>query len=681
MRLRASFLRAAFALGVALCALASAPAPAEAAAYLSQGDRAALTQGIAAGERKDWGTLRELAYRAQDPTVRAILQWRYLLDRDSGATFAEIAGFIESRPNWPSPKTLQRNAELAIPEGTSDADILAFFANREPESGEGKILFGVALYNSGRTDEGAVWIRRGYIEGGFSGGREAAIRQTYAGIIGADEDRRRLSSLIWEGNYGDATRVMGFVGPGDRAVAEARMKLRAGTRGAERFVERVPQALRSDFGLNFDLGRFYRQREQGQAAARYMAAAIRDPMVELPLDKWWDEKSSHVRLAIKERRWQDAYAVAASNGLDEGADFAEGEFLAGWIALRFLNDPARALGHFSRISPKVFTPISFARGDYWVGRAKEALGDNAGAIVAYQKAASHIETYYGQLAAIRIQTNPVISVDMTRSAPADRMSPVDGDELLKAIEILIAAGDGVLVNRFVAALGDGLSSREDYERAANLLWTLNRPSQSVRVAKRGMQKNHDIFIYAYPMPQLPRYIGTGVEPEAAFTLALMRQESEFDPNAVSRADARGIMQLLPSTARMTANKHRIPWDQSRLLGDWEYNSQLGRAHLQDLIEDFGGSYVMVAAAYNAGPGRVSQWVAEFGDPRGANVDVVDWIERIPFSETRNYVMRLTENTNVYRAMLAGGSAPLMIGQDITRGSGREGYAPQPRPGF
>lgn len=668
---------------LALAAVLAAASPCMAtmavAATLSAQDRTVLTAGIDAGERKDWNTVRDLAYRAGDVTVRAILTWRYLVERDSGASFAEIAGFIEGRPNWPSPKTLQRNAEMVMPEALAPAEVIAFFGDKEPESGEGKLRLGVALYQTGDVERGTMWIRRGYIDGGFSGSREAEIRQSFAKFLTAEDDQRRLSSLIWEGRYDDARRVMGFVGPGYRKVAEARMKLRAGTKGAQSAFESVPQDMRGDFGLNFDFGRFLRQREQTRLAAGYMAAAIRDPLVQMPLDKWWDEKSSHVRAAIRDRRYQDAYNVAASAGLDEGPDYAEAQFLAGWVALRFLNDPQRALAHFAPISAKVFTPISFSRGDYWTGRAYEALGDNANAIVAYQKAAQYIETYYGQLAALRIQQQPQIVLDMTKSAGT--AADPGADELLAAVEMLNAAGDDRIVMRFVTALAEGLQSRADYERATDLLWRMNRPQQSIRVAKRGMQRGYHIVASAYPVLTPPAYQGNGTEPEMALTLSLMRQESEFNPLAVSKADARGIMQLLPSTARAVANKHGIGYDAGRLLSDWGYNSQLGRAYLADNINTWNGSYIMTFAAYNAGGGRVRQWIGEFGDPRSGTIDPVDWVERIPFSETRNYVMRLTETTNVYRAVLAGGAAPLGIGRDMVRGGAAATYEPSARPGF
>jgi len=646
------------------------------AANISDADRSILASAIAAGEEKDWASVAALSQRASNGTVAAIVRWRYLVDRESGASFADLADFIAKHPNWPSSQTLQRNAELAMPDDLSPDQVRAFFQGREPVSGEGMLNLGVALLAAGDTAEGPIWIRRGYVSGTFSATREAQIRAQYGQYLPADANRLRLASLIWNDEYAAATRMLDVVDSGYRAVAQARMKLRTNTKGAQGFIDAVPADLKSDFGLMFDIGRWYRRSEQYTAGARTIARAVRDPAVPLPLDKWWDEKSSHVRMAIKERRFADAYAVAASAGLTDGADFQEAEFLAGWMQLRFLGDPRTAYAHFSRIAPGVSTPISLSRGHYWTARAAEAAGDLETARAEYTLAARHPEAFYGQLAIAALSDSPTITVDMNSSVSRGAITTMENDELVQAIEILSRVDTGSrLLPRFVAALGDRLEKREDFETASALLMQLNRPAMAVRVAKKAMQKDLEVFRYAYPTVQLPPYRGRGEPPDPAFVLALMRQESEFDPSARSSADARGIMQMLPSTAKLTANKHGIPYDAGRLLGDWEYNATLGMAHVRDLLEQFDGSYVLVAVAYNAGPGRANQWIKEFGDPRSPNVDVVDWIERIPFSETRNYVMRLIENTSVYRAMLNGGSGPLLVEADLLHGTGRSDYQP------
>ena len=662
-------LLAAFALSAALLA------PAPAATSLSANDQAILAAAIKAGEQKNWSQLAALSQRADDPTVAAIARWRYLIDRESGATFADISSFLDAHPNWPNAETTQRNAERAMSPDMPATQVLAFFKSRQPVSGEGMLMLGAALLATGDVKEGPIWIRRGYVAGTFSAAREAQIREQYAQYLPADADKLRLSALLWEDDFAGAQRMLAYVDAGTRALGTARLKLRSNTKGAQQFIDAVPAALKDDFGLLYDMGRWYRQSEQYTAGARLMARAIRDPAIPIPLDKWWDEKSAHVRMAIKERRWKDAYAVAASGGLTEGADFAEAEFLAGWMQLRFLGDASRALTHFDRIAPNVSTPISLSRGHYWTGRAKEAAGDADGAAREYQLAAKNPETYYGQLATAALSQSPSITVDMSSSVSERGISTLERDELVQAIGMLSAIGDTTLLPRFVGALGDRLQDREDFETASALLMQLNRPSMSVRVAKRAMQKDLHVFRFAYPLVKLPPYRGKGEAPDPAFVLALMRQESEFDPNARSSADARGIMQMLPATAKLTANRHGLSYEPGRLLGDWEYNATLGMAHLRDLLDQFGGSYVLVAVAYNAGPGRANQWIKEFGDPRDPNVDVVDWVERIPFSETRNYVMRLIENTSVYRAMLAGGTAPLQVEADLLRGSGRSDYAP------
>jgi soluble lytic murein transglycosylase len=650
-------------------------APASAAPNVSQADKTILQTALKAAVDKDFADVAALARRAEDRTVATIIRWRYLVERESGASFADLKSFIDAHPKWPSSAALQRNAEKMMPVDMPAGDVLAFFKDREPLTGEGMLMLGVAKLSSGDEVEGPIWIRRGYVSGSFSAERESQIRTSYARYLPADADRLRLASLLWEDDFASATRMLAYVDPAYRALGQARLKLRSNTRGAQNFIDAVPASLKTDWGLMYDMGRWYRRSEQYTTGSRYMARAVRDPAVPIPLDKWWDEKSAHVRMAIKERRWADAYAVSASAGLTDGPDFQESEFLSGWMQLRFLNNPRVAFEHFNRIAPNVTTPISLARGHYWTARAREAAGDTEGALTEYGFAARSPETFYGQLSIARLSDRPTITIDMETSVTARRITTLESDEMVKALEILSSINDTTVFPRFVAALGDRLEKREDFESAAALLLQLGRPAMSVRVGKRALQKDVHAFRYAYPMIRLPRYQGSGEPPDSAFVLALIRQESEFDPNARSGADARGIMQMLPATAKMTANKHGIPYDVSRLLGDWEYNATLGMAHMRDLLDQFDGSYVLVAVAYNAGPGRARQWIKEFGDPRSPDVDVIDWIERIPFSETRNYVMRLVENANVYRAMLNGGTAPLMVEVDLLRGSGRTDYAP------
>lgn len=669
----AASLRRCAAIAVLLCAAAWPAAQAEPP---SATDRALIIDALRAAEQRDYASVADKAGRAESPIARTLIRWRYLIEEDSGASFADLAGFLQVHPNWPSDSSIQRNAERAMPSDLPASDVLAFFAERKPLTGEGRLFYGMALLAQGNRAEGETWIRKGYITGAFSPEREATLRAQLAAYLPPDADAQRLTSLIWAERYSDATRMMRYVDAPHRALGEARLKLRANTKGADRFVRAVPDSLSGDSGLNFDLGRWYRRNDAPEAGARYMARAQRDADMPMPLDKWWDERAQHVRLAIRDRRFRDAYQLAATSGLTEGADFAEAEFLAGWVQLRFLKDPATAEAHFARIPQGATAPISLARGWYWTGRAREAQGNRDGAREAYAEGAKFPEAYYGQIAAARIDAAPQAVLDMTTSVQRGTIPDVvRKDELVQALEMLISAGDERMMTRFATALGDKLQQREDYEAAAALLMVLGEPSLSVKVAKRAMQKQLKTFRAAYPMIQLPAYQGTDPEPSAALVHAFIRQETEFDPNSRSGADARGLMQMIPATARATARKHGIPWVESRLLSDPEYNATLGMAHLGDLLGDYGGSIVLTAVAYNAGPGRVSQWTNSAGDPRSPTVDVLDWIELIPFSETRNYVMRILDATNVYRAMLAGGTGPIQIEQDLVRGSGRSSYSP------
>ena len=371
--------------------------------------------------------------------------------------------------------------------------------------------------------------------------------------------------------------------------------------------------------------------------------------------------------ALRDGNTAAAYSAIANHGLPQDANYAEAESFAGWLALNKLRNPVLAEQHFARLDAAVKSPVSKARAAYWRGRTAEIAGDPVRARGFYEQGAQHTTTFYGQLAAERAGlTHLALDADPIPTA-ADRTAVNDSD-VVKAMRLLSQAGEKSLVRVFGLHLGDTAADRARLAVVMDTIKAMGEQELSMLAYRRGAQRGLILHERGYPLRTPPSVMG-GAEP--AFVLAITRQESQFDPRVRSSADARGMMQLLPGTARDTARKVGISYDEG-MLWDAEYNMRLGSAYLGQVADRFSGSYVMAAAGYNAGPSRPAQWSAFCGDPRASGTDPLDFIECIPFVETRNYVMRVMENMQVYRARLNGGRAPLALSQDLKRGS--YGYA-------
>lgn len=648
---------------------------------LNAADLAAARDAFAEADRENWVAVRQHAARISDPLATKLILWTRLQAEDSGSTFAEITAFREQNPDWPRLATLALRAEnalLAYP--MSNNDVLAWFSANTPVTGEGKIRYGKALIDTGKTNEGVTWIRRGWIDHDFSATRQKEILASYGSHFDAETQKARLSRLLWEQRTTDAKSAANLIGQDARTLADARIQLNAGSSQASAALSRVPVALRADPGLLYDQVRYERRRGNDHTALPLLLTAPTEPHQMIRPDIWWVERKILARKALSGGLYQQAYDLSAAHGLTEGVEFAEGEFMAGWIALQFLNKSDVALNHFKRLGDGVSTPISKARAYYWSGRA--AAGNKDAAIGYYRQAASYPVSFYGQLATaalsgtdgdgkLHLPSNPA------RSAKARQR--FDSRELVRAARILQDLDREQTRWSVMLHLADTLIDPAELAALSDLARSFDDQKLSLRIAKAAASRNIILPDHAYPTTLMPQWTHRGPPVEKALVYGLSRQESEFDPKALSPAGARGLMQLMPGTARIVARQIGMPYAANRLT-DPVYNATLGAAHLGDLIEnDFAGSYIMSIAAYNAGGSRVRQWVDQFGDPRSSAVDPIDWIETIPFSETRNYVQRVIENLEVYRGRLAGEAQQTRIEGDLRRHSGTPFATPAPTP--
>ncbi|ROQ00972.1 soluble lytic murein transglycosylase [Stella humosa] len=607
----------------------------------------------------NWADARRIADAAGQPVARKLVRWLEWNRDEARIDPVEVAAFVEANPSWPGLQRLSRLVEERLDPAPPDATLIAWFDRRRPETTAGRIAYGAALLRSNRLDDANAILRQAWVEGSLRADEEKDFLARFSAAIRPADHADRLDRLIWTNETLGAQRMLALVDPARQRVAEMRLKLRAG-RGTDGLA-RLSDAERAEPELLYELVRHYRRVEDDASA---QAILVTRPAEAARAATWWVERNVLSRRALRLGRPADAYALAATHGYTEGAPLAEAEFLAGWIALRFLSDPAKAAAHFARLDAAVNMPISSARAAYWRGRATEAAGDGATAAAFYQEAARYLTTYYGQLAAERIglTTAPDWVTVATAEPTAAEIAAFNAREPAVAAELLLAIGDARTARTFVSRLVLDAKTPAEHALAASLAQRSGYANLVVLAGKRAGYDGIHLPAAAFPVQSTP----VDAETEAALVNAVIRQESMFDPYAVSSAGARGLMQLMPGTARQLAKQMVENHSDQRLTADPAYNVALGSRYLADQIRDFNGSYILAVAGYNAGPARSRQWVQTYGDPRNGGVDPIDWVESIPFNETRNYVQRVMENLQVYRWRLAGPGTPVALSADLRR---------------
>ena len=623
-------------------------APAVALADGASALRAALQRGAAG----DWAGAAAAA-QGGGQVAADIIAWQRL--RAGDGRLGDYEDFLARRADWPGMPLLKEKGEEAVARSTDPQRVVAYFGGGLPETAKGSLALIRALQALGRSQEAEAEAFRAWTELPFGPQDEAEILGLYGDALKVAHEVR-LDRLLWQNRVAEAKRMLPRVGAGWQALAQARMALRADADGVNALIDRIPQSLQGDPGLAYERfdWRFRRDRDDDAAelviAQSQSAAALGDPAV------WADRRAALARALLRADKPKAAYRVAASHFLTGGSDYADLEFLAGFIALRKLGDADTALRHFRNLREGVATPISVARAHYWAGRALLAAGDRAGGTAELQEAARHHTAYYGLLAAEALgqSLDPALISD---ARPADwRGAGFARSSVLEAAMMLSRAGDRTLSKRFFLHLAESLDGRE-LDQLADLALQMDEPHIAVVIAKQAAERGVILPRAYYPVPSFVP--GEGLAVSRALALAISRRESEFDPAARSAADARGLMQVLPSTAKLVAPRVGLAYDAGKL-NDPAYNVRIGTGYLAQLVEQFGPSVALIASGYNAGPGRPKRWIGMFGDPRDPAVDVVDWVEMIPFTETRTYVMRVTESLVIYRAKLRGSVGPVNV---------------------
>lgn len=630
--------------------VAAVPAAADPALSPSQ----ALSQALTQAARKNWDAALAMAPAGLG---RDLIEWQRL--RAGEGALGDYEDFLKRHGDWPGLALLREKGEIAVARSMTPARVQRYFAAQQPASGKGAAAYIKALQTQGLSDASEDAAMRAWAELNLSAEEELELLSLAPHAISLAHELR-IDRLLWQGRSVEAERMLPRLPEDWRKLAAARIALRKSAPGVNALIAEVPSGLADHAGLAFERFLWRMKRDMYDDALPLLlersksAQALGDPA------QWAERRLTLSRWLMRQGRAKEAYQAASQHHLTRGGAYADLEFLSGFLALRKLDDPARALQHFKNIQSVVSTSISVSRALYWQGRAQEAMGQAAGAKAAYQAAARHQTAYYGLLATERL--GAVLDARLIGGQPLPdwRQAGWTKSSVHQAAMLALQSGDRNLAKRFWLHLAETQSEQGLTQMGAMAL-ALGEPHIAVLIGKAAAERGVILPDAYYPLTDL---VPDGLSVSRAFSLAIARRESEFDPAARSTADARGLMQVLPGTAQMMSKKLGLPFEASALTRDPAYNAKIGSAYLAHLIEEFGPSIALVASGYNAGPGRPRAWIKDFGDPRRPEVDVVDWVEQIPFGETRTYVMRVSEGVVLYRAKLRGSAGLVRLTAEL-----------------
>jgi peptidoglycan lytic transglycosylase len=623
------------------------------------------------------GSIDETAAKISDPAVLAFGLWYRFKHNKSTALDAEaVEKFRLTHSHWPGQDDLREKAETALfLKDTPPETIKSFFNVAAPQTGAGKAALASVYLENGKDAEAKELICSAWRDHRLNEDVEKKILDKFGNMLGEEHHRARIDVLLYPDKASTtsaALRVAKLLPESERKKVDARIAVIKRGNNAGKLLDALPDdALEDDVGLRFNNIQWLRRtkdKDQRLLAWKLLLDAPLEPNILLDLNEWWVERRVNVRAALNDGHPRTAYEIAAKHGLASGDSFIEAEFLAGWVALRYLNEPHTALRHFLALRKAATDSRNIALGEYWLGRTALVLGDRGSATIHFHGAAKYPQYFYGQLGRQALDPRPARLA--VTSTPVPTQADIDSfmsRPAVRAIGIARATKLEWVTPQFFLALSRTLDNAAEVVLLAELAKAMDRQQIGLRLAKIAFNRDLPLGDYALPVGVMPAFkslLEERVDP--ALVHALSRQESEFNAAAKSPVGASGLMQLMPATARGVARRYKVAYSQARLTNP-AYNQQLGEAFLSDLIDGYSGSYFMALAAYNAGPGRVKEWMDIYGDPRDPDVDPIDWIERIPFTETRRYVIKIMETLQLYRSRLAGPKDALHLVQDLNRG--------------
>ncbi|MEJ1158560.1 lytic transglycosylase domain-containing protein [Prosthecomicrobium sp. N25] len=652
------------ALGRRVAALALAAGLGAMAAGTAAAGDAELTQALEIVRRGDVAALNQLR-PSLDPVEAKIADWLMIRFGNPGLSSQFITQFAVANLHWPDPETFRRRAEQALEREQPGPDlVIQAFQGSRPYSNRGQIMLARAYIEKGRHADAAALIRAAWRDPTLTENDEALILSEFPAILTAEDHRARLEIALLKGRASDAVRIARRMSPDYQKLAAARLAVEKKAANAGKLLDDLPASIKSQISYLFGRAQWARRTDKYQEAAALLMQAPKDPRAMVVPDEWWEEKRIVARKLLDSGDAKGAFRLIAGHTGSSPAVQADADFHTGWVALRFLNDPRTAMSYFAKVAEASNKPVTQARAYYWMGRASEA-GAGGTARDYYTRSAQHGFTFYGQVSRAKLGMTDLGLQRTVAPSSADKAA-AERDDRFAALVKLQRIGRKDLASSFYKHMAETLQTPGQVAILIDLAERQGWHNYAVMAGKAAAQRGLDMEVLAFPLRGLPPDIDTsGLEKALAFSIT--RQESEFNQAIVSSAGAVGIFQVMPVTGREAAKKLGIPFDANGWRNDIRYNVKLGAAYVANLVSNYDGNYVMAIAGYNAGPGRIREWVQAYGDPRTGDVDIIDWMERIPFSETRNYVHRVLENLQVYRFRLEG--QRLQIAEDLRRGVG------------
>jgi len=616
-------------------------------------------------DRKQWKLALYDAQKMQDKTIYTLVNWMYLIEPQSGASFNEYSIFIKNHKDWPRINRIKYLAEHKINfDNNSPPSIIEYFSNNPPLSGFGRLRLAEAFLENNQTEKAKNLVKDGFKDAELSKNDLKYFSKIFKKFLTHQDYVLRADYFAYEAKYKDLKDTIDYLNPDYQKLYNARAALFT-KRSADNLISQIPQSLKEDPGLIYDRIKWRRKKARFDDALTLMNQSASDSLMRNQyLAK---ERLSVARDKISDKEYKIAYEILKDHRLNEGADYAEIEWHLGWIALSFTNQAEIALNHFLKMNAAVTYPISKARAAYWIGRTYKKLGQTNQSNTWFRTGSQYGATFYGQLSHIELNEKK-FSINNNFKFSEDKYEEFKkNNPQAKSVIILKELNRTKYSKDILRHLGDVEQNRtfEEISMAGLLAQEIERLDFAIQIAKNASYKNLNFLEISYPRIEVPKQVKNQKILDSSVILALIRQESEFDTSANSNVGAKGLMQIMPATAKLLSKVTNVDFSKEKLTKDKDYNLALGSYYISDLDDNFGSHY-LAFAAYNAGPHRVEKWIKTYGDPRRKQIDAIDFIELIPFHETRNYVQRVSENINVYEYLSDPGNATNKIEKILYR---------------
>ena len=610
-------------------------------------------------KKSKWNSALSLTKKIKDKEFKNLVNWLYLKETGNQATFNDYQDFISKNSDYPRIGRLRYLAEHKILiQNSSPRAIINWFDNQEPLSGTGKIKLGEAYIKNGENDLAIDLIKSGWINADLSSRDLKYYKKKFKKILSTDDHLKRANYLAWDNQYWDLKRMLPYLPKKERALYYARFIMMTNSYGVDKAISKVPQDLINDLGFQYNRLSWRTKRNRLEGSLEILRKFHGEETLIYP-ERWWKLRENITRDLIYEKKYSLAYEVSSNHHLTNGPEFAAAEWLSGWLALSFLNKNELAIKHFNNFYNNVGYPISLARCAYWLGLSYEKSGNNEKAKNFYKEGSKFTNTYYGQLSFNKIKSGEDFKLSSNYKVKEGYEKEFNKNKLIKLVKLLKELDKTKFSKDIIKHLASLNTENGSEILAAKLSTEIGRYDYSIQIAKEASYKKRFINIFNYPVVPIPKKIKGKQMPSQHLILAIIRQESEFDSRANSYVGAKGLMQIMPTTAKLVAKNLKTTYNKNLLTTDPTYNIKLGTYYFNSLLDDYDGVYPFAIGAYNAGPNRIKRWIKKYGDPNRGEIDFVNWIELIRFKETRNYVQRVIENINVYKYVLNNGPVKIV----------------------